>query len=139
MYSNEELEFRKKSLEDSIKYEKGRLAEARRKRNAAAMVDFASALLNIIGHEKGARYTHSTNAQDKYRNTYEQAQQRYCNAMRDYKAKIAEINLKQKMGQADTALSPLKTVGFITQSRLKPVKRLANGTLEKVIKNFSKQ
>lgn len=98
MYSSSVLEAAwKESLDNARKnYDR-----ARRRRNAAAISDFAANLLSFVGRNSGMRYNVGTNplsgsANDKY----EQARERYSKALIDYKGKIAGLNLRNSVASA---------------------------------------
>ena len=127
-----------RSLKDrlnlAMKHEKARLDEARRKRNVAAFVDFASNLISLAGYSKGARFSLATDMQPVYDKAYAQAKERYRNALLDYKGKIAGISLYNVNGAGSATphtarpVSFMPTVGTVS---------LSTGLLEKSQKSFA--
>ena len=106
-----------KDLKDRLDEETGRLKRSKQQLGAASMMDFASNLLSLVGYNKGARISLATNSVAAYQAAYEKARERYNAALRDYKATIADTNLRHKLGQnAITGDAPLKPVGFMTAS-----------------------
>ena len=98
MYTSSALEgVWKESLDNARKnYDR-----ARRRRDAAAISDFAANLLSFVGRNSGMRYNVGTkplsgSANDKY----EQACERYSKALIDYKGKIAGLNLRNSVASA---------------------------------------
>lgn len=106
-----------KNLKDRLDEETGRLKRSKQKLGAASMMDFASNLLSLAGYNKGARISLATNSVEAYQAAYEKVRERYNAALRDYKATIADTNLRHKLGQnAIGGNAPLKPVGFMTAS-----------------------
>lgn len=76
-----------KKYEDDVR-------RAHHKRKAAAFTDFTKTLFSIIGRNKGLRYDVAGEPRSGVANEqYEKAQERYRNALIDYKGKIATLNL----------------------------------------------
>ena len=102
----------KTGLENGLDNERQRFERVKHQRNAASIADLASNLLNLAGYSKGARVSLATNNVAKQQGVYEQARERYNAAMKDYQAKIADVNLRQKIKENNAV--PLKTVGFLS-------------------------
>lgn len=120
-----------KDLKDRLDEETGRLKRSKQQLGAASMMDFASNLLSLAGYNKGARISLATNNVPAYQAAYEKACEKYNAALRDYKATIADTNLRHKVGQnAITGNAPLKPVGFMeTSSRtfhVRPTEKNSN-------------
>lgn len=125
---------------------------SKRQYYAAAITDLASNLLTLAGYNKGARVSLATNSDvAKHQDAYEMARKRYNRALKDYEAKIADVNLRQKLNMgAGVGRKPLKhqeailpVVGNLLRKRqASPLlpgarqSRLAKGTLEKAVRNF---
>ena len=77
--------------------EEKRLKEAKRQRNVAAFIDFASNLISLAGYSNGSRYLVGTSLLSKQQPLYLQSKQNYEKAMNDYNGKIAEVGLLKKM------------------------------------------
>ena len=87
----------KRRLESAMVRENERLQQARQRRNVAAMVDFASNLLSLVGREKGVRYLPVTNSMALHGNAYNAALQRYNESLNDYKGVIAGNMLRERL------------------------------------------
>lgn len=106
-----------KDLKDRLDEETGRLKRSKQQLAAASIMDFASNLLSLAGYNRGARISLATNNTAAHQAAYEKARERYNAALRDYKATIADTNLRHKVGQnAITGNAPLKPVGFMETS-----------------------
>ena len=106
-----------KDLKDRLYEETGRFKRSRQQLTAASIMDFASNLLSLAGYNKGARISLATNNVAAHQAAYDKARERYNAALRDYKATIADTNLRHKVGQnAITGNAPLKPVGVMKAS-----------------------
>lgn len=106
-----------KDLKDRLDEETGRLKRSKQQLAAASIMDFASNLLSLAGYNRGARISLATNNTAAHQAAYEKARERYNAALRDYKATIADTNLRHKVGQNTiTGNAPLKPVGFMETS-----------------------
>ena len=127
----------KERLDKARDAEEKRFNEAKRQRNVAAFVDFASNLLSFAAYKKGARYSIGTSHLSKQQPLYLQAKAGYDRAMNDYNGKIAELNLfksaKPGKGYANAALRPIAFVGNGTRGQ---ARALTAGTFESAIKDF---
>lgn len=130
----------KESLDGNLDYERKRYNRSKQKLEAAAMTDFLSNLILLAGYKRGARVSLATNNTAKQQGVHEQARERYTAALRDYKAKVADINLRQRIRQNTVATNnPLKPVGFVYPSGSSVSHpSLSNGTLKKAINDFRK-
>lgn len=119
--------------------EEKRFNEAKRQRNVAAFVDFASNLLSLAAYKKGARYSIGTSHLSKQQPLYLQAKAGYDKAMNDYNGKIAELNLfkvtKQSKGNAN-ANAALRPIGFVGNGSRGQALPLTTGTFESALKDF---
>lgn len=84
-------------LDSAMERERERLKKASHRRNVAAMVDFASNLISLVGRSKGVRAMPVTNIQSQYHKSYGAALERYNKAMRDYKGIIAGDLFRQRL------------------------------------------
>lgn len=125
---------------------------SKRQYYAAAITDLASNLLTLAGYNKGARVSLAINSNiSKHQDAYEEARKRYNRVLKDYKAQVADVNLRQKLKMcADTGCKPLKHEGATLPVVGNPLRnrqtspllpgarnnRLAKGTLEKAVRNF---
>ena len=116
-----------------------RLQEAKRKRNVAAVVDFASNLLSLVGYEKGARYPVGTSLLSKQQPLYMQAKENYAKAMNDYQGKIAELNLfgRMKNGYSLTNTTQ-RSMGYSGNERSKSKGALLSGAFEDSFRDYMK-
>ena len=123
----------KRGLENDLEEERRRYSRSKQNMNAAAISDFASNLLSLAGYNKGARVSLATNNVAARKGQYDVARERYQAALKDYEAKIADMNLRQRIKQN----APLKPVGS-TQTGIAPAAssrlRLSKGVLESAIK-----
>ena len=76
-------------LEHLLARRKARVKEASHKRNVAAIVDFTSNLMTLIGNSKGVRHSFATNNFPKYDSLYKSVLAQHKDAMRDFKGAIA--------------------------------------------------
>ena len=81
--------------------------EARYRRNAAAMFDFALNLLALSGYNKGASASVATGIFPAYNESYRNAQAKYERAVMDFKARTADEKLRKAMshGSGNPAVS----------------------------------
>lgn len=129
----------KERLEKAKEKEKLRLQEAKRKRNVAAVVDFASNLLSLVGYEKGTRYPVGTSLLSKQQPLYMQAKENYAKAMNDYQGKIAELNLfgRMKNGYSLTNTTQ-RSMGYSGNERGKSKGALLSGAFEDSFRDYMK-
>lgn len=119
MYSNEESKILTERLLTKLKNYESDYRVASRHRNAAALVDFTRNLLSIVGGNKGLQYGINNKPRTGTANKiYEEARERYRNAIIDYNGHIAALKLKEseKAPAATTANNPLLNV----QARITP-------------------
>lgn len=129
----------KERLEKAKEKEKLRLQEAKRKRNVAAVVDFASNLLSLVGYENGARYPLGTSLLSKQQPLYMQAKENYAKAMNDYQGKIAEMNLFRRMKNGYSLTNATsRSAGFIGNERSKSKSALLSGAFEDSFRDYMK-
>ncbi len=122
---------------NALELEKKRTDEARHRRNVSAVTDFASNLISLIGRNKGARYSVATNNLPKYQNLYDSMRDRYNSAMLDYKAAIAENNLRRRIGDGNSVGTRQRQPRFIPRSGANAdYNRLSSGTLENAVRNY---
>ena len=93
---------------------------AKRKSEIAAVTDFATNLVALIGRNKGVRYNVggkniSSGAMEKF----EEAQKRYHRALVDYKGIIAADSLKNKVPATTPHSSPARTLNTVRNRDLK--------------------
>ena len=140
----EEMDFNSylhQRYQDAKKRELQRLKEAKHKRNVAAVVDFASSLISLVGRRRGARYPIATNSLSKYQELYDNMRERYNSVMQDYKAAIADNNLRQRIssnGAAVETLPQIRTVPFVTSgiNGSQGAGSFRTGSLENFIRNY---
>ncbi len=87
----------KRRLDSAMAREKERLQQSRYRRNAAAIVDFTSNLLSLVGRGKGVRYMPVTNTMAQHGGEYAKALQRYNETLNDYKGVIAGNLLRERL------------------------------------------
>lgn len=127
-------------LDKAKEDEETRFKEARRQRNVAAFVDFATNLLSLAAYKKGARYRIGTSHLSTAQPQYLKAKENYNRAMNDYKGKIAEINLlkslKKGRNAVSTASAHARPIGFIGNGSMRPQGTLLTGQFEAAYKNY---
>ena len=104
----------KRRLDSAMAREKERLQSAKHRRNVAAMVDFTSNLLSLVGREKGARYMPVTNSLAQHGGEYAKALQRYNGMLNDYKGVIAGNLLRERLAANKQVVAkprPVQSVG----------------------------
>lgn len=126
VYLETELKHR---LDNAMAREKERLQQAKHRRNVAAMVDFTSNLLSLVGRRNGVRYMPVTDSLAQYGNDYSKAVQRYNCALNDYKGAIAGNYLRERLAAQAQAKQPVD--GF---SKNMP-SALGKSRIDKVFKN----
>lgn len=87
----------KERLDNAMAREKERLRQAKHRRNVAALVDFTSNLLSLVGRRYGVQYMPVTNSQAQYGNAYNKALQRYNESLNDYKGVVAGNLLRERL------------------------------------------
>ena len=87
----------KRRLNSAMAREKERMQQARHRREVAAMVDFTSNLLSLMGRAKGVRHMPVTNSLAQHGAVYDKALQRYDETMKDYKGVIAGNLLRERL------------------------------------------
>ena len=117
--------------------EEKRLKEAKRQRNVAAFIDFASNLISLAGYSKGSRHLLGTSLLSKQQPLYLQTKQNYEKAMNDYNGKIAEIGLLKKMNENKKTIG-MRPIGFIGNDTRKQVRPFSTGTFESALKDYKK-
>lgn len=80
-------------LENVLERRRSRVKEAAHKRNVAAIVDFASNLISLIGNSKGVHHSFATNNFPRYNALYKSIRAQHKEAMRDFKGAIAGSRL----------------------------------------------
>ena len=93
----------KRRLDGAMAREKERLQQARHRRDVAAMVDFTSNLLSLVGRAKGVRYMPVSNSLAQHGAAYATALQRYGETMKDYKGVIAGNLLRERLAAGKRA------------------------------------
>lgn len=127
-------------LEKNLDAERQRYNQAKKRYNVAAITDFATNLLSLAGYNKGARISLATNNMAGQQAVYDKTRGRYNAALKDYGARIADANLRQKIKQRGIAAdSPLKPIGFLNASgntARTSSGPFSNGTLSRAIKDY---
>lgn len=124
-------------LDKAKEDEETRFKEARRQRNVAAFVDFATNLLSLAAYNKGARYRIGTSHLSTAQPQYLKAKENYNIAMNDYKGKIAEINLLKSIKNSQSAPSAhARPIGFIGNGSKRPQGTLLTGQFEAAYKDY---
>lgn len=122
-------------IEKAKEAEEKRMKEARRVRNVAAMVDFATNLVSLVGYNKGSRYTIGTSLLGKQLPLYLQARQNFDKAMNDYKGVIAKNGLLKRLREnRDT--TGMRPIGFIGNGTRKTQRPLSSGMFENALKEY---
>ena len=123
---------------DAKQREEQRLREAKHRRNVAAVIDFASSLISLVGKKRGARYPVATNNLPRYQELYDNVRERYSGMMQDYRAAIADNHLRQRLSSGGSGASTLavRNVGFIPTTQGNGGLRLSSGSLENSIRNY---
>ncbi|MBR6691312.1 MAG: hypothetical protein IKL75_01585 [Bacteroidaceae bacterium] len=91
-------EMMQQRYKNAIAREKRRVQEARHKTNVAAVLDFTSTLMSMLGRNIGARYPLSTNLMSEYHRQYGNAKDRYNAMLVDYNGFVANEKLRQGLG-----------------------------------------
>ena len=124
-------------LDKAKEDEETRFKEARRQRNVAAFVDFATNLLSLAAYNKGARYRIGTSHLSTAQPQYLKAKENYNIAMNDYKGKIAEINLLKSIKNSQSASNThARSIGFIGNGSKRPQGTLLTGQFEAAYKDY---
>lgn len=124
-------------LDKAKEDEETRFKEARRQRNVAAFVDFATNLLSLAAYNKGARYRIGTSHLSAVQPQYLKAKENYNRVMNDYKGKIAEINLLKSIKKGRSAASAhARPVSFIGNGSKRPQGNLLTGQFEAAYKDY---
>ncbi len=114
-----------------------------RRRDVAAIVDFATNLLAQVGRNKGLRYKVAGRAATEGAvNEFEKAQERYRRALVDYKGAIASDNLKNSSWWSDSTSSAsgtLRLPEFLKPQSRTPYKKgtyVPPGNIVRAIENI---
>ena len=108
----------KRRLNSAMAREKERMQQARHRRDVAAMVDFTSNLLSLMGRAKGVRHMPVTNSLAQHGAVYDKALQRYDETMKDYKGVIAGTLLREHFAagrRAKTQAAPKQPPGRLAK------------------------
>ena len=125
----------KRRLESATVRENERLQQARQRRNVAAMVDFASNLLSLVGREKGVRYLPVTNSVALHGNAYNAALQRYNESLNDYKGVIAGNMLRERLAANKRVASQFQSRQPVGSFGKNTPSVLDKARIEKVLNN----
>lgn len=136
-----DYDYLKRLYAESQEKDKVRLREAKRKRNVAAMVDFASNLLTLAGYSKGARVSLATDNLPKYEKLYELTKERYNNSMRDYNGEIAKDGLfrRARTGNGgNNSGNGSRRIPFIAGYNAAGKPKLTSGMFERAVNDYYK-
>ncbi len=128
----------RQNYRNALQHEQERVKEARRRKTMAAVVDFASNLLSLVGRYKGARYPVATDNLSKYQELYEKAKEKYAALLADYNGAVAARKLGLRTDNGGKALGSLagKPPGLIKKEPSVAVPKLRSGEFEKAVKNY---
>ena len=122
-------------IEKAKEAEEKRFREAKRQRNVAALIDFATNLASLAGYSKGARYLFGTSQLNRQQPLYLQTKQNYKKAMSDYKGRLAEIGLLKKIKENKGAAG-ISPFGFINNGLQRTAQPLSGRMFENVLKDY---
>jgi hypothetical protein len=105
------------------------LKEKRRKRNIAALVDFASNLLVTAGNSKGVGITYAKQQFPKYENEYRNASERLGKHMRDFSGRVARARVWNPLTGKGTEKTDMSTSGSL---------RLLSGSFKRALESFDR-
>jgi hypothetical protein len=105
------------------------LKEKRRKRNIAALVDFASNLLVTAGNSKGVGITYAKQQFPKYENEYRNASERLGKHMRDFSGRVARARVWNPLTGKGTEKTDMSTSGSL---------RLLSGSFNRALESFDR-
>jgi hypothetical protein len=105
------------------------LKEKRRKRNIAALVDFASNLLVTAGNSKGVGITYAKQQFPKYENEYRNASERLGKHMRDFSGRVARARVWNPLTGKGTEKTDVTTSGSL---------RLLSGSFKRALESFDR-
>lgn len=84
-------------MDNAIMREKERLQRANHQRNVAAIIDFTSNLMSLLGRRNGVRNMPVTALQPTFNKSYADTRQRYDAMLRDYKGLVADELLRKRL------------------------------------------
>jgi hypothetical protein len=105
------------------------LKEKRRKRNIAALVDFASNLLVTAGNSKGVGITYAKQKFPKYENEYRNASERLGKHMRDFSGRVARARVWNPLTGKGTEKTDMSTSGSL---------RLLSRSFKRALESFDR-
>lgn len=105
------------------------LKEKRRKRNIAALVDFASNLLVTAGNSKGVGITYVKQQFPKYENEYRNASERLGKHMRDFSGRVARARVWNPLTGKGAEKTDMSTSGSL---------RLLSGSFKRALESFDR-
>jgi hypothetical protein len=105
------------------------LKEKRRKRNIAALVDFASNLLVTAGNSKGVGITYAKQQFPKYENEYRNASERLGKHMRDFSGRVARARVWNPLTGKGAEKKDVTTSGSL---------RLLSGSFKRALESFDR-
>lgn len=105
------------------------LKEKRRKRNIAALVDFASNLLVTAGNSKGVGITYAKQQFPKYENEYRNASERLGKHMRDFSGRVARARVWNPLTGKGAEKTDMSTSGSL---------RLLSGSFKRALESFDR-
>ncbi|MBR5456309.1 MAG: hypothetical protein IKU76_05095 [Bacteroidaceae bacterium] len=105
------------------------LKEKRRKRNIAALVDFASNLLVTAGNSKGVGITYAKQQFPKYENEYRNASERLGKHMRDFSGRVARARVWNPLTGKGAEKTDVTTSGSL---------RLSSGSFKRALESFDR-
>ena len=109
-----------------IERSKKNLKEKRRKRNVAAILDFASNLLVTAGNANGARLAYRPQLLPKYEKSYNDAYERLSGFIRDVNGKVAYSKLWEPVAKAKKSEQSYGVKDTL----------LLSGSFDKALKNY---
>lgn len=134
-----DYDYLKRLHAESQERDKTRLKEAKRKRDVAAMVDFASNLLALAGYSKGARVSLATENLPEYEKLYKQTKERYNSAMRDYNGQIAKDGFFGRAWKGGSGSgNGTKRIPFISVYNAGKRPKLTSGMFERAVNDYYK-
>ena len=87
----------RRRLNNVMEREKERERLAKHRRNVAAMVDFTSNLLSLVGRGNGVRHLPAAVSVAQNNDTYDKVLKRYNDSLKDYKGELAGALLRKRL------------------------------------------
>ena len=87
----------RRRLNNVMEREKERTQLAKHRRNVAAMVEFTSNLLSLVGRGNGVRHLPAAVPVAQNNDTYDKVLKRYNDSLKDYKGELAGALLRKRL------------------------------------------